>query len=110
MTFLTEREDGHVVTFEAVIKKQIKTLRKQLDESTAKRENADGKSPAEVPVSPRPRVPTEKTDIPLALEHLSLLSRQAANNAGPIFPLPNREVRSLLDVFQRSTGGSPSWF
>jgi len=110
VTLLAEKEDGHIVTFETVIKKQIKALRKQLDEGSIRRENADGKPPAEIPVFPRPRVPTEKPDIALALEHLSLASRQAANKAGPIFPAPNRDIRGLLDGLQRNAGGSSSWF
>lgn len=110
VTLLTEKEDGHIVTFETVIKKQIKALRKQLDEGSIKRGNADGKRLAETPVLPRPRVPTEKTDITLALERLSLLSRGAANKAGPIFPAPNQDIRGLLDDLQRNAGGSSSWF
>jgi SpoVK/Ycf46/Vps4 family AAA+-type ATPase len=107
VTLLTEKEDGHIVTFESIIKKQIKALRKQLGEGSIKR---DGKPPTEIPVFPRPRVPTEKTDLPLALEHLSLISKEAANKFGPIFPAPNREIRGLLDDLQRSAGGSSSWF
>ncbi|KAI9444416.1 hypothetical protein BJY52DRAFT_1228859 [Lactarius psammicola] len=72
VTLLTEKEDGHIVTFERVIKRQIKALRMQLDEGSIKRGNADGKPSVEVPVFPRPRVPTEKTDIALTLEHLSM--------------------------------------
>ena len=33
---LTEKEDGHLITFETVIKEQIKALRKQLDEVVPK--------------------------------------------------------------------------
>ncbi|KAI9448003.1 P-loop containing nucleoside triphosphate hydrolase protein [Lactarius indigo] len=110
VTLLAEKEDGHDVTFETVIRRQIKALRRQLDEGSIKRGNADSKPPAEIPAFPRPRVPTEKKDIALAFEHLSLASRGAANNAGPIFPAPNKDIRGLLDDLQRIPGGSSGWF
>ena len=110
MTLLTEKEDGHIVTFEYVIKKQIKALRKQMGEGSIKRRSTDGKPPAEIPAFRRPRIPTEKTDIPLALEHLSLMTREVANKVGPIFPAPNRDIRGLLDNLQMNTSGPSNWF
>lgn len=109
VTLLTEKEDGHIVTFESVIKKQIKSLRKQRGEGSIKGRNTGDN---EIPAFSRPRIPTEKTDIPLALERLSLMSREGANKVGPIFPAPNRDVRGLLDDLQRNAGssGSANWF
>lgn len=111
MTLLTEKEDGHIVTFESVIRKQIKTLRKQLAEGSIMRGNS--KPPAGISVFPRPRFPTENTDILPAearLERLSLMSREAANKPGPIFPAPSPDIRGLLDNLQRNAGSSSSWF
>jgi hypothetical protein len=112
VTLVTEKEDGHIITFEAVIKKQIKTLRKQLSEGSIRRGN--GKLPAEISVFPRPRpqFPPENADISpaqAALERLALMSREATNKPGPIFPAPSPDIRGLLDDLQRNAGGSSSW-
>ena len=111
VTLLTEKEDGHIITFETAIKKQIKALRKQLAEGSIRRGN--NKIPAEISVFPRPRFPIENTDISpaqAALERLSLMSREAANKPGPIFPAPSADIRGLLDDLQRNAGGSSNWF
>ena len=110
VTLLTERDDGHIVTFEAVIKKQIKALRKQIAEGSIRRGNNKLPTPAERSVFPPPRFPTENTDISpaqAALERLSLMSRGAANNSGPIFPPPSSDIRGLLDDLQMQRNG---WF
>jgi hypothetical protein len=104
VTLLTEKEDGHCVTFEAVIKAQIKSLRKQLDERAPKRDSANGQTSAEI--FPQPSI--EKKDPRLVLEALSQRLRSAENRTGPIFPKPDRDIRGLIDDLQRN-GGS-SWF
>ncbi|KAI0307137.1 P-loop containing nucleoside triphosphate hydrolase protein [Multifurca ochricompacta] len=82
VTLLSENEDGNAVTFEIIIKMQIKTLRKQLDE--------------------------ERRDFGLAIEALSQRSRSAENPPAPVFPKPDQDIRGLMDSLQTDRGGS--WF
>jgi len=102
VTLLTEREDGHAVTFETVIKEQIKTLRKQLDEIAPKWDIAQGSNGVVSQSS------TEKQDIRPVLEILSQKLGIAENRAGPILPRPGLDMKGLMDDLRR--GGNSSWF
>lgn len=102
MTLLTEREDGHSVTFETAIKEQIKTLRKQLDEAAPKWEIAQGSDGV---VS---RSSTEKQDIRPVLEILSQKLGIAENRTGPILPRPELDMKDMMDNLRM--GGKSSWF
>jgi hypothetical protein len=104
VTLLTEKEDGHCVTFEAVIRLQIKSLRKQLDEGTPKHDIADRQASAEM----FPRSSIEKKDFRLTLETLFQRLKTAENRAAPFYPNPDRNIQGLMGDPQRS-GGS-SWF
>jgi hypothetical protein len=101
VTLLTEKEDGHHVTFEDVIKTQIKSLRKQIDEAP-KLDAADIQ--ASVGTFPQPSI--EKQDFRVVLETLSQRLRAAQNRAAPIFPKPDRDIRGLMDDIVRNRGGS----
>jgi len=99
---LTEREDGHSVTFETAIKEQIKTLRKQLDEVAPKWDITQGTDE----VVSRPS--TEKQDIRPVLEIISQKLGIAENRAGPILPRAGLDMKGLMDDLRR--GGNSSWF
>lgn len=101
MTLLTEKEDGHPVTFETAIRKQIKILRKQLDEVAPKC------NITQVSAEVLPRSSTEKQDIWPVLDGLCQRLRQAENSVGPIFPRPDLDTRGLMDDLQ---SGNRSWF
>ena len=103
VTLLAEKEDGHPVTFEAAIRKQIKILRKQLDE-VAPRCNITQVS---AEVFPRSSTSTEKQDIRPVLDGLCQKLRQAENSVGPVFPRPGFDIRGLMDDIQ---GGNRYWF
>lgn len=75
---LTEKEDGHLVTFETVIKKQIKTLRKQLDEVAPK----CNVTQASAGVSPRSS--TQEQDVRPVLGVLSQMLGGAENRRYPL--------------------------
>ncbi|KAI0304056.1 P-loop containing nucleoside triphosphate hydrolase protein [Russula brevipes] len=103
VTLLKEKEEGKHVTFESVIKRQIKTLRKQLDEAAPKAGFSQG------PASDFPSSSTEKRDIRPLLDVLSQRLRAAEYRGGPIFPRPDHDIRgSIMDDLQG--GGNRAWF
>jgi hypothetical protein len=104
VTLLTEKEDGHHVTFEDVIKAQIKSLRRQIDEGVPKLDTADIQ--ASVETFPQPSI--EKKDFRVVLEALSQRLRVAQNRAAPIFPKADRDIRGLMDDIEGNSGSS--WF
>jgi hypothetical protein len=99
---LTEREDGHSITFETAIKEQIKTLRKQLDEVAPKSDITQSSGGV---VS---RSSTEKQDIQPLLEFLFQKLGIAENRVGPILPRAGLDMKSLMDDLRR--GGNSHWF
>lgn len=101
VTLLAEKEDGHPVTFETAIRKQIKILRKQLDEVAPKC------NITQVSAEVFPRSSTEKQDIRPVLDGLCQKLRQAENSVGPIFPRPDVDIRGLMDDLQ---SGNRNWF
>jgi hypothetical protein len=104
VTLLTEKEDGHHVTFEDVIKTQIKSLRRQIDEGAPKLDTAD----IQTSVETFPQHSVEKKDFRVVLEALSQRRQAAQNRAAPIFPNPDRDIRGLMDDIERNRGSS--WF
>lgn len=104
MTLLAEKEDGHHVTFEDIIKTQIKSLRRQIDEGAPKLDTAD----MQASVESFPQSSIEKKDFRVILEALSQGFRAAQNRAAPIFPKPDRDIRGLVDDIERNRGSS--WF
>ena len=101
VTLLTEKEDGHPVTFETAIRKQIKILRKQLDEVAPKCNTT------QVSAEVFPRSSTEKQDSRPVLDGLCQRLRQAENSVGPILPRPDFDIRGLMGDLQ---SGNRYWF
>jgi hypothetical protein len=103
VTLLREKEEGQPVTFESVIKRQIKILRKQLDEAAPKAGFSQG------PARDFPSPSMDKRDIRPLLDVLSQRLRAAEHRGGPIFPRPDHDIRgSIMDDLQR--GGNRHWF
>jgi len=99
VTLLTEKEDGHSVTFETAIRKQIKILRKQLDEVAPKG------SITQVSAEVFPQSSTSKDIRPVLDVLCQKLGGQAENRVGPIFPRPDHDISGLMD----GLSGNPSW-
>lgn len=74
---LTKKEDGHHVTFETVIKEQIKTLRKQLDEVAPKCNGTQASAGV------FPRSSTQEQDVRPVLGVLSQMLGGAENRRYP---------------------------
>jgi hypothetical protein len=100
VTLLTEKEDGHPITFETAIKNQIKVLRKQLDEIAPKG------NITQVSADVFPQSSTSNQDFRPVLDVLcQKLGGQAENRVGPVFPRPDHDIRGLMD----GLSGNTSW-
>ncbi|KAI0268229.1 P-loop containing nucleoside triphosphate hydrolase protein [Gloeopeniophorella convolvens] len=105
VTLLTEKEDGHEISFEAVIKTQIKTLRKQLDKGALERQVSSTRAtPTVMSLSP----PESQREFKPLLDALTQRLGGTGRSAAPIFPRPDRDVRGLMDGLPGV--GNSSWF